>query len=99
MTTKELKDKIIRSCEKDGGKIFDLIINFEGKIRNDEIETCIDGAISNIEELANGFVDNKAIKVLQQEREIYWKEVINDVIDRLRDFIATKEEREDRKND
>ena len=98
MTTKELKNKIIRSCEKDGGKIFDLIIDFEGKIRNDEIGTCIDGAISNIEELANGFVDNKAIKVLQQEREIYWKEVINDVIDRLRDFIA-KEEKEDKKND
>jgi len=96
MTTKELKNKIIRSDEEDERKTFDLIINFEGEIRNDEIEACIDGAISNIEELANSLVDNKAIKILQQE---YWKEVINDIIDRLRDFIATKEEREDRKND
>ena len=95
MTTKELKNKIIRSCKKDGGKIFDLIIDFEGKIRNDEIGTCIDKAISNIEELANSLIDDSIIKI----QKAYWKEAINDVIDRLRDFIATKEEREDRKND
>ena len=80
MTTKELKNKIIKRNEEDEGKIFDLFINFEGEIRNDEIEACIDG-----------------IEILQQGREIYWKKIVNDVIDRLRDFI-TKEEKEDKKN-
>jgi len=88
MTTKELKNKIIRRNEEDKRKIFDLIINFEGEIRN-----------SNIEELANSSMDGRIIEILQQGREIYWKKIINDIIDRLRDFIATKEEREDRKND
>ena len=95
MTTKELKNKIIRCYEENERKIFDLIINFEGEIRNDEIEACIDGAISNIKELTNSLIDDSIIKI----QKAHWKEVINDVIDRLRDFIATKEEREDRKND
>ena len=97
MTTKELKNKIIKRNEEDERKIFDLIINFEGEIRNDEIEACIDGALSNIEELANNSVDGRIIEILQQGREIYWKKIINDVIDRLRDFI-TKEEKEDKEN-
>ena len=86
MTTKELKNKIIKRNEEDKRKIFDLIINFEGEIRN-----------SNIEELANSSMDGRIIKILQQGQEIYWKKIINDIIDRLGDFI-TKEEKEDKEN-
>jgi len=86
MTTKELKNKIIKRNKKDEKKIFDRIINFEGEIRN-----------SNIEELANSSMDGRIIKILQQGQEIYWKKIINDIIDRLGDFI-TKEEKEDKEN-
>ena len=86
ITTKELKNKIIKRNEEDEKKIFDRIINFEGEIRN-----------SNIEELANSSMDGRIIEILQQGREIYWKKIINDIIDRLGDFI-TKEEKEDKEN-
>ena len=86
MTTKELKNKIIKRNEKDEKKIFDRLINFEGEIRN-----------SNIKELANDSMDSRIIKILQQGQEIYWKKIINDIIDRLGDFI-TKEEKEDKEN-
>ena len=86
MTTKELKNKIIKRNKKDEKKIFDRIINFEGEIRN-----------SNIKELANDSMDSRIIKILQQGQEIYWKKIINDIIDRLGDFI-TKEKKEDKEN-
>ena len=60
MTTKELKNKIIKRNEEDKRKIFDLFINFEAEIRN-----------SNIEELANSSMDGRIIEILQQGREIY----------------------------
>ena len=51
MTTKELKNKIIKRNEEDERKIFDLIINFEVKLETTKLKPALTERLATLKNL------------------------------------------------
>jgi hypothetical protein len=91
MKVRELRDAIINEGELDESMVFTGIIKLhnEAEITKEEVIEFIDEAMADPEDLADGFGASES------EHNDYawcWEDVINDVIERLRNFIKYRKQ-------